>query len=139
MIRLCNWTFETKVIVVCDSLYRKPISIVYCISLLNNHLLKPVVGIGWCLDPKTLVGQNMSLRLPPPPAIKALASQLCEIFTQEIFSYSISKIRVKMDLPQKCKEQNQSFLCHAHKNTSQPIYCPYLILPTAWYICFTFV
>ena len=30
MIELCDWAFETKVIIVCDSFFRKPISIVYC-------------------------------------------------------------------------------------------------------------
>ena len=34
MIRPCDWTFETKVIIVCDSFFRKPISIVHCLSLL---------------------------------------------------------------------------------------------------------
>lgn len=64
---------------------------------------------------------------PPPPAIKALASQLCEIFTQEIFSQSVSRIKVKMDLPQKSKKQNQSFLCHANKKyvTADLLCLPY--------------
>ena len=31
---LCDWTFKTNVIIVCDSFLRKPISIVYCLSLL---------------------------------------------------------------------------------------------------------
>ena len=34
MIRPCDWPFETKVIIVCDSLFRKPFSIAYCLSLL---------------------------------------------------------------------------------------------------------
>ena len=34
MIRPCDWTFQTKVIIVYDSLFRKSISIVYCLPLL---------------------------------------------------------------------------------------------------------
>ena len=33
MIRPCDWIFETKVIIVCDSFFRKLFSIVYCPSL----------------------------------------------------------------------------------------------------------
>ena len=34
LLRLCDWPFETKVIIVCDSFLRKSISIVYCLSLM---------------------------------------------------------------------------------------------------------
>ena len=41
MIRPCDSAFETKVIIVCDSFFRKPIALVYCLSLLlpTNALL----------------------------------------------------------------------------------------------------
>ena len=41
MIGLCDWTFETKVFIACDSFFRKPISVVYCLSLLEPTTLKP--------------------------------------------------------------------------------------------------
>ena len=34
MIGLCDWTLETRVIIVYDSFFRKPISIVHCLSFL---------------------------------------------------------------------------------------------------------
>ena len=48
MIGPCDRTFGTKVIIVCDSSFRKLFSIVYCLLLLelseavNNYLLKPI-------------------------------------------------------------------------------------------------
>ena len=33
MMRLCDWPFESKIIIVCDLLFKKPISIVYRLSL----------------------------------------------------------------------------------------------------------
>ena len=46
MIRLSNSTFKTIIIIVYDSFFRKSISIVYCLSLLNQQLTKPV-SMGW--------------------------------------------------------------------------------------------
>ena len=42
MTRPCNWTFETKVIIVCDSFFRKPIPIVIVFQCYNQPLKKPV-------------------------------------------------------------------------------------------------
>ena len=33
IIRLCDWTLETKLIIVGDSLLRKPVAVVYCLSM----------------------------------------------------------------------------------------------------------
>ena len=42
MVRLCEWSSETKVIIVCDSFFRKPISIVHFLRCKNQPLVKPV-------------------------------------------------------------------------------------------------
>ena len=40
IIKLCDWPYETKLVNVCDSVFKKPISIY------NQPLTKPV-SIGW--------------------------------------------------------------------------------------------
>ena len=48
MISLCDWSFETKVIIVCDLFIREPTSIVYCLSLIVfNQPLTKLVSTGW--------------------------------------------------------------------------------------------
>ena len=36
MIRFCDWTFETKVTIVCDSFFGKPVSTLFFISIINR-------------------------------------------------------------------------------------------------------
>ena len=54
MITLCDWGFKAKVIIVCDSFFRKQISIVRCLSLLQPTTHKAYHSID-CWQPYTAI------------------------------------------------------------------------------------